>query len=135
MSQQLASDNCPLDSGQGKPLLRGSQSHSPPAPSQTHPSVMLAWDSGYPRAKFYCPRSRVREKGFRIQRSSHGPGGLHTRFWPRGLECSWGVEREEEAVSHLTARKKHGILVGRGSNTGDLPRVSCTGRGEKHERS
>lgn len=30
--------------------------------AQTHPSVMPAWDSGYPRAKFYCPRKRNRER-------------------------------------------------------------------------
>lgn len=83
MSQQLASDNFPFDSGQGEPLLGGSQSLSARALSQAHPSVTLAWGSGYPRAKFCCPRSRgekrlqdpKQQRGQEVSTPDFGLGG------------------------------------------------------------
>lgn len=70
MSQRVGTWQLCSDSGQTKPLPSGFLLPLSHHWSQTHPTAMLAQDSGYPRAKFDCPRKK---KGSIIQKNSCWP--------------------------------------------------------------
>lgn len=71
-----------------------SQYHPPTTGSQTHPSVTLAWDSGYPRVKFYCPRRRNRKGTSQSKAAATGQEVSILDLGPEGL--SMGRERARE---------------------------------------